>query len=339
MSTEDRNREGPHILNRRRMLASAALGGLGVGLLPQLSEQALASGEGLEYVFLSVVTQVPFFADHKAGLADVGKALQVKTTFTGPLDFDTAGQARQLDEIVARRPAGILIFPGDANALVGGIDAAVEAGIPVGLLIGDVPQSKRTFHIGISNREAGRVGGEMLAQALGGKGKVLLGTFPSPATLERVEGYKSVFKEKYPGIEVVDVINDKADPSFAPTAYAQAIQAHPDVAGIGGTDGDSGKGAALAVKDAGKKGAIKIICMDRNSDMLPFIEDGTIHGSVAQKSYTESYLGVYLLHWWNTGAIKLARDPKAPGVNPLPESITTGVIPVTKENVSQFKAA
>jgi ribose transport system substrate-binding protein len=339
MSIEDSRRREPPALNRRSLLSGAALAGASAAMLPQMSEEALAEGEGLEYVFLSVVTQVPFFADHKAGLADVGKALKVKTTFTGPLDFDTAGQARQLDEIVARKPAGILIFPGDANALVGGINAAVEAGIPVGLLIGDVPQSKRTFHIGISNQEAGRVGGEMLAQAIGGKGKVLLGTFPAPATLERVEGYKSIFKEKYPGIEVVDVINDKADPSYAPTAYAQAIQAHPDVVGIGGTDGDSGKGIALAVNEAGKKGAIKIVCMDRNADMLPFIEDGTIFGSVAQKSYTESYLGVYLLHWLNIGAIKLARDPRAAGINALPESITTGVIRVTKENVAQFKVA
>ena len=38
------------------------------------------------------------------------------------------------------------------------------------------------------NVQAGRVGGEMLAEAIGGKGKVILGTFPAPSTLERVEG-------------------------------------------------------------------------------------------------------------------------------------------------------
>ena len=239
---------------------------------------ALAQGEGLEYVFLSIVTQVPFWADHKIGLEDAAKALNVKTTFTGPLDFDTAAQARQLDELVARKPAGLLIFPGDAAALAPGIDRAVDAGIPVAMVIGDVPESKRSVHLGISNFDAGKIGGEMLAEAIAGKGKVLLGTFPAPAVLERVEGYKAIFKEKYPEIQVADVVNDKADPSYAPTAYAQAIQAHPDIVGIGGTDGDSGKGAALAVKEAGKQGQVKIIAMDRNPDMLPFIEEGTIAG-------------------------------------------------------------
>ena len=98
----------------------------------------------------------------------------------------------------------------------------------------------------------------------------------APSVLERVEGYKALFKEKYPEITVVDVVNDKADPSYAPTAYAQALQAHPDVVGIGGTDGDSGEGAAIAVRDAGRTGKVKFVAMDRNDDMLPFIEDGTI---------------------------------------------------------------
>jgi ribose transport system substrate-binding protein len=328
--------DGP--TSRRKFLTAATAAGLGAVALPELSAEALAAGEGKEYVFLSIVTQVPFWADHRKGLADAAKALGVKTSFTGPLDFDTAAQARQLDELIARKPAGLLIFPGDAAALAGGIDRAAEAGVPVAMIIGDVPNSKRSVHLGISNFDAGRVGGEMLAEAIGGKGKVLLGTFPAPAILERVEGYKATFKEKYPDIVVVDVVNDKADPAFAPTAYAQALQAHPDVVGIGGTDGDSGKGAALAVVEAGKTGAIKIVAMDRTPDMLPYIEDGTIHGSVAQKSYVESFLAVHLLHWLNTNGMKVVPDAAKAGINPLPEKVVTGVMRVTKDNVAEFKA-
>jgi hypothetical protein len=46
-----------------------------------------------------------------------------------------------------------------------------------------------------------------------------------------------------------------------------APEAHPDLVGIGGTDGDSGKGAAIAVRDAGRTGKVKIVAMDRNDDM------------------------------------------------------------------------
>lgn len=324
-------------LSRRYMLAALATAGAGASL-PLTAGPVAAQTRDAEFVFLSVVTQVPFWADHRAGLEAAAADLGVKTTFTGPLDFDTAGQARQLDEIIARKPAGLLIFPGDAAALAPGIDRAIEAGIPVACIIGDVPGSKRSVFLGISNFDAGRIGGEMLAEAIGGKGKVLLGTFPAPSTLERVEGYKAVFAEKFPEIEVVDVVNDKADPSYAPTAYAQALLAHPDVVGIGGTDGDSGKGAALAVIEQGKVGAVKIVAMDRNPDMLPYIVDGTIFGAVAQKSWLESYLAVHLLDWLGQSKIKIVPDSAAAGINPLPDSVSTGVMRVTKENVAAFMA-
>jgi ribose transport system substrate-binding protein len=326
-------------VNRRNLMTigGAALAGSALGLMPRLSDEALAQGTGMEYVFLSCVTQVPFWVDHRNALDDAAKALGVTTSFTGPLDFDTAAQARQLDELVARKPAGILLFPGDPAALAPGIDRAAEAGIPVAMIIGDAPGTKRKVHLGISNFDAGKIGGAMLADAIGGKGKVLLGTFPAPPVLERVEGYKAYFKEQAPEIEVVDVVNDKADPSYAPTAYSQALLAHPDVVGIGGTDGDSGKGAAIAVTEAGRQGEIKIVAMDRNDDMLPYIEDGTIVGAVAQKSYLEAWVAVHLLHWLNTDAMKVVPDWKAAGINPLPETVATGVMTIIKDNVNQFK--
>lgn len=323
---------------RRTLLTAATTAGLASAFgLPMLSSEAKAAGAGKEYVFLSIVTQVPFWVDYRNAMKDLEEMMGIKATFTGPLDFDTAAQARQLDELIARRPAGILIFPGDPATLAPGIERAVEAGIPITCCIGDVPDSPRSTFLGINGVQAGRVGGEMLAQAIGGKGKVILGTFPAPSTLERVEGYKQIFAEKYPDIEVVDVVNDKADPSYAPTAYLQAIQAHPDIVGIGGTDGDSGKGAAIAVAEAGRVGDIKIVAMDRNDDMLPFIEDGTITGAVAQKSYLEIFLAFHMMHWQNTDGLKVLPDWKAAGINPLPERVETGVMSITADNVAQFK--
>jgi ribose transport system substrate-binding protein len=329
----------PLKISRRELLKSGGMmtaWALGGGILPSVAFGADAQVEG-EYVFLSIVTQVPFWTEHRRGLQDAAKILGVKASFTGPLDFDTAGQARQLDEIVAQKPAGILIFPGDADAITPGINRAVESRVPVITVIGDAPNSKRLMTIGIDGNAAGRVGGEMLAKAIGGKGKVILGTFPAPNVLDRVEGYKALFKAKYPDIQVVDVVNDRADPSYAPTAYAQSLQAHPEVVGIGGTDGDSGKGAAIAVREAGLTGKIKIIAMDRNPDMLTFFEDGTIVGSVAQKSYTESFIGLHFLHWLNKGDLRLVNDYRAADINPLPERILTGALPVTPANYKYFQ--
>jgi ribose transport system substrate-binding protein len=114
-------------MDRRDLLklGGVSLAGAGLGFVPRFSSEALAQGAGMEYVFLSCVTQVPFWVDHRKALDDCAKLLGVTASFTGPLDFDTAAQARQLDELIAKKPAGLLIFPGDAAALALGIDRAV----------------------------------------------------------------------------------------------------------------------------------------------------------------------------------------------------------------------
>ena len=61
--------------NRRNLLTAGAATGLaGAFGLPMLSKEALAAGAGMEYVFLSVVTQVPFWVDHRAALDDAAAA-------------------------------------------------------------------------------------------------------------------------------------------------------------------------------------------------------------------------------------------------------------------------
>jgi ribose transport system substrate-binding protein len=290
-----------------------------------------------KYVYLSIVTQVPFWVDHKQAMKDFEAASGAKTSFIGPPDFDVQAQATQLDDLINRKPAGIILFIGDADAMTPGINRAVDAGIPVILVISDAPKSTRFCAIGINGVDAGRVGADLLAEAIGSKGKVILGTFPSPNVLDRVKGYRAQFKEKYPDIEVVTVVNDKADPSYAPQAYGAALSAHPDVVGIGGTDGDSGLGAAKAVKEAGKAGKVKIVAMDRNDDMLAEVEKGNIVGSVVQKSYDELWLACWMLYWLNHSQLRPVPDWRDAGINPLPETITTGVWKLTRENVAQFK--
>lgn len=324
--------------SRRDFLKSSALAGVtGFAAAHGLSPQRVQAQGDQEIVYLSIVTQVPFWIDHQKALEDAGSQLGIRTTFTGPVDFDVAGQALQLDEIVVRQPAGIIIFPGDADTMTPGINRAIEAGIPIATVISDVPNSNRLMHIGIDGFNAGRVGGEMLAEQIGGEGKVILGFFPSPNVISRVDGYKSIFAEKYPGIEVVEEVDDRADPAYAPTAYAQALQAHPDAVAIGGTDGDSGKGAAQAVRELGLEDQVTIVAMDRNEDMLDEIETGVIYGAVVQKSYTEMYTAVNMLYWLANDLLKVVPDPVAAGLNILPENIETGVFTVTADNVAQFR--
>jgi ribose transport system substrate-binding protein len=337
-------------LTRRDLIRSSGAAGAGVGVAATLaacgssSKGATTAGAAAskprnpndEYVFLSIVTEVPFWVDHKDAMSQFSKATGAKTQFVGPTSADPAAQAAQLDQLIQRKPAGILLFPADADALTPGIDRATEAGIPVITIISRAPKSRAMCHIGIDGVQDGMLGAAMLAKAIGGKGEVILGTFPSPNVLDRVKGYKQYFSQHHPDIKVVQVVNDKADPSYAPQAYSSALQSHPNVVGIGGTDGDSGVGAAQAVKELGRTDKIKIVAQDRNDDMLPLINQGAIEGTVVQKSWDEAWMACWMLYWLNHETWKPVPDWRGASINPLPELITTGIWPVTKDNVDQF---
>ena len=288
-----------------------------------------------EYIYLTLVSSVPYWADAKEGVKDAGKALGVKTTFMGPTTFDVAAEAQMLDDLMVKKPAGIMIYPGDTS-LTESINRAVEAGVPVITDNNDCPDSKRMTYFGFDGYQAGRYGAEMLAEAIGGEGDVIIGGFPSPNVMDRQRGYQDVFKKKYPKIKVVAVINDYADPSRAPQAYAQAIIAHPGVKGIAGTDGDSGKGIALALIETGNVGKIKAVAMDRNEDMLPYIEDGTLYGSIADKAYMNAYMGIHMLYWYHHNSVNPIPNWKKLGMDVFPNRVKTGVMAITKDNVKNF---
>lgn len=288
------------------------------------------------YVYVSNVTDVPFWVDAKNALAAAAKNLGIKTEFVGPTAADAQQEASTFQQVMAEHPAGIMVFPPDTTTLVPLINQAVRQGIPVITMIGDVPTSLRLAHVGINNFEDGEQGAALLCKAVGGKGQVIVGTFQAAGVLDRAKGYEFYMKHDCPGVQVVQVVNDKADPSYAPQAYAAAIAAHPHLVGIGGTDGDSGLGAAIAVTDAGKKGKVKIVAQDRNCDMLPYIQNGTITASVAQKTYTETYLAVQMLYLLHKNDLRIVSDWQKAGIDPLPLNIDTGIIPITKANVNFF---
>ena len=101
----------------------------------------------------------------------------------------------------------------------GSVDAALlaaEAGIPVVTLDAEVYGSKRDTFLGTGNVNAGKAGGKILADLVGGKGKVALITKVGQSNLEeRIAGYKAVFAAEYPEIELVQIIDDQSDSAKA----------------------------------------------------------------------------------------------------------------------------
>ena len=123
------------------------------------------------------------------------------------------------------------------------INKAIAQGIPVVCIDNDAPDSRRLTYFGTDNYHSGYLAGEILGEKLDGAGEVGILTIPGLYSLdERQRGFEECIEEKYPGITVVAVSNDEADPSVAANIAGQMFEQYPNMIGLFGTDAGKRRG-------------------------------------------------------------------------------------------------
>lgn len=307
-------------------------------------EAAKPAASNEEYVFIGISTGVEYWNAAKAGLTDVCDELGVKPTFDGPLDQNPDAQADLMNKITARKPAGILIAPGNPKTLMPYIDKAVAAGIPVICVDTDAPDSKRLAYFGTENYQAGCQGARILANGIlakhkgeSGKFKIAISSRPGQWNLdERERGYKETLAKEFPQIEYVQTYDDETKYTVGQQKTQAVLNAHPDIAGFAGCNAASGVGIAEAVKAAGKVGKIVVVAMDGDKAILDRIKEGVITASVAQRQYYMSYIGIKYLYGLVHGKFRKPGDTSKPDLPEVPKIIDTGTVEVNKDNVARF---
>lgn len=234
-----------------------------------------------------------------------------------------------VETALAQEYDAIATIAGDAG-LVTYIDKAVDAGIPVATFNSETASpNKRLFFVGADLYQQGQAAGKAMADAIGGKGKVgiITGFFAVEAHELRRTGFVDYLKENNPEIEIVAEVenSDKGD-----VAYTQAqdfMTANPDLAGIYVTAGGP-FGAAAAVEDAGKTGAVKVISFDFVDETMEFVKKGVVSGTIGQDPFAQGHdPAVRLFNYLMTGeAPECAR-------------LVTRADVVTQENIDQFWTA
>lgn len=288
------------------------------------------------YIEVAALGSDPYFYDHKMGMEEAGKELGVRTEYVGPAELDMNAMVAAFEQAIAKKPNGILVIGFDPQ-LEPAIQKATDAGIPVVTLDADLPESSRIAFVGTGNVTAGRMGGEKLAELIGEKGKVALVYNPGQSNLEeRAAGYREAL-ETYSDIEIVEIVDSKQDSVITAQNVATILQKYPDLAGIACLDAASGSGAVTAVREAGQAGKVKVVTMDRGSEVLDAIEEGIVSASVAQQTALMPYYGTQILMNLNRSKVQITTDNEVAGVLGVPAVVDTGVIIVDEDNYEYFK--
>ncbi len=298
---------------------------------------AALPGEGETYVVIGSLFQLEFFDALKAGVCDAANSIGAKWYYAGPQEFVPDQISQAIDQAVANKVTGIVLH-GQSPETAAAVDNAIAAGVPVIIVNTDIPSNRLSF-LGCNPYQAGYDMGEQMGKLLAGKtGTDLISTAISagqPSALENLRGAKEALAT-YTGVNVVEV-DDTADANVAATNIGAALQANADVVGIIGQQAYTAVGACTAVREAGLTGKVIVIGRDRDTATLELIENGELAASYAQNSYVEGFIALQWLHDYVNGDLKVIGDYIGGGVNPLPKTVDSGSIVITKDNAAQFK--
>jgi ABC-type sugar transport system, periplasmic component len=304
--------------------------------LPEKSPPSTANSlDGEEYIWVATMTGHKMFQDNDvAAFEQFGRDKHVTATIMGPKEYDIPGQIEALEEAIQRKPAGILVL-GMEQSLTDTINKAIRQGIPVITVDSDVSTSDRIAYVGSDWYKIGVTQAEAMVKLIGGKGKIaIMGIGGADTTDAAFKGYRSVI-DNYPDITIVGEYDDMANYDEAERITKMIVDTHPDIAGLSGFNTNSAVGIANGLKKSAASQDIKVTAMDIEPENLALVADGTVDVIIGQKRAVFTYYAATLLYDINHSSLKI--NNLADGVTSIiPDSISTGVITVTKENLQSY---
>ena len=214
-----------------------------------------------------------FYKDLEDGLR-VEAAKQGYELIVTAGDFELGKQSAQIEDFIARKVDAIVLCPVDSRGIGPAVKKANEAKIPV--FTADIASQEGDVvcHIASDNVAGGRLAGEYLGKAMGGKGNVaIIGQPTVTSVLDRVQGFKEAIS-KFPDIKIVADVNGEGVRDKAMQVASDVLQAHPDLNGIFGINDDSALGSLDAVQQF-KRDGIMIIGYDATPPAVDAISKGT----------------------------------------------------------------
>lgn len=171
----------------------------------------------------------------------------------------------RIDNAVTQGVDAIVLGMGDPAQMTKGLESAAAAGIPVfGLDAGVADQV--VLNITSDNAQLGQMTAHQLAEAIGGKGTVVMFTHdPHPGVRARAEAAAAEFAN-YPDITILEKkhIEVPGPTDFARTLTQDLLTANPDansIAGIWAGWDEPALGAVQAIEAAGRA-EIKVVGID-----------------------------------------------------------------------------
>lgn len=263
--------------------------------------------------------------------------LGVKSVYTGTTEYDVNKQIASFEQVLVKKPAGILVHPMNADAFVEPINRAIDAGVAITTFAADSPNSKRRVFITSNNVNEGNVAADSLCKAIGGEGEIACTENPGQSNHDLyIKSFIARVEARWPKVKVVARVATNQDTAKAYQSTLSILQAHPDLKAVITPEAPSAQGAVQAVKEKNSKA--KILTRDLNVSILDSLKAGEVWGAVNPDQGMQGYFGMLTLFVQkHSNMVDPMSDWKLKKVNPVQlPFIDNGMSVVTKENADYF---
>jgi erythritol transport system substrate-binding protein len=248
---------------------------------------------------VAIITPSPddaFFAAQADAAAARAQELGYDTSVESH-DDDPDKQSELIDDAISARAVAIVLDNAGADASIGPVQKAVDAGVPVVLIDRELNADDiATAQIVSDNAQGARLGAQAFVQAMGEEGTYveLTGPASDPNAGIRSDGYRDVISQ-YPDMELVARETANWDEQEALTAMARLIRRDPNIAGVIAGNDTMALGAVAALQAANLTDVV-VVGFDGSPEAIAAIDEGAMHASVLQPAVRIAELAVEQAH-------------------------------------------
>jgi erythritol transport system substrate-binding protein len=288
-----------------------------------------SSGEGEAGGLIAIITppvENPFFKAEADAAAAKAKELGYETSVASH-DDDPNRQSELIDAAISRKAKAIILDNAGADATIGPVRKAKDAGIPVFLIDREINATGIAAAQIVSNNSQGaQLGAQEFVKAVGGKGKYveLVGKESDTNAGVRSKGYADVLSQ-YPDLERVARQSANWDQQEAFTKMETIIQRNRDIDGVIAGNDTMALGAVAALKSAGLLDKVTVVGFDGSPDVVSAIKKDEVAATVLQPAALIAEM-----------AVEQADKMIKTGKTGQPEKQSIDCELVNKENADQF---
>jgi inositol transport system substrate-binding protein len=303
------------------MLAMAA------GFAARPAATSAAQDEPLQIAFSVPGLNFPFFVHMMNEAQAAADAMENVELIQLDGQNSASKQTQDLEAMIVQGVDGIVISPADVNALVPGIEAVAEAGIPLVTVDRNVRGVQTLAHVGADNVRGGELQAERVIELLPDGGSIfeLRGQPGASPAIDRDTGLKTGL-EQADNIEITfdQTANFARDEAVRVVEDGLTANEPPDV--IVAANDDMALGAAEVVQNQGLD--IPIIGFDALPEALQAIQAGTMDSTIEQSPGQQA-----------STALEILVDNIRNDVTPEEHDIFLEPILITAENLGEAERA